>query len=259
MNPSLTMRYLNLWLPVVALFLGCSFVYALNAAEGDGNVSSDLSVLKNWQAGAVVTAEMVESFGGLDACFVAKPIPDKVWKNMQGKSYKKNPYIGRDDLRIIYALHWDYDNRIHLGEMICNKKIAGKLVTILRKLYVHRYPIERMVLPDTFDSDESQMRANNSSCFCFRTIARSNNLSKHARGLAIDINPLYNPYCKKQKNGSLLLQPSTAKAYCNRKRDFPYKIERDDYCCRLFKEEGFHWGGDWKSCKDFQHFEYSEK
>ena len=48
-----------------------------------------------------------------------KPIPDDVWQRMQDKTYKENPYIGRDDLRHIRALHWDYDNQMHIGEMVC--------------------------------------------------------------------------------------------------------------------------------------------
>ena len=99
------------------------------------------------------------------------------------------------------------------------------------------------------------MRDNNSSCFCYRNIAGSTNLSKHARGLAIDINTLYNPYFKVRDDGSLFIQPATAGAYCERTLDFPYKIDHDDLCFKLFTEAGFEWGGDWVTRKDYQHFE----
>ena len=62
--------------------------------------------------------------------FVAMPIPDSVWTQMQGKTFKPNPNISRDDLRYLRVLHWDYDNRTHQGEMVCNKLIAEKLVSI---------------------------------------------------------------------------------------------------------------------------------
>ena len=117
-----------------------------------------------------------------------------------------------------------------------------------------------MVLPDVYDADdERQMRDNNSSCFCYRVIAGSNNLSYHARGLAVDINTLYNPYCRRRKDGTLFVQPATATAYCDRSRQFPYKITRNDLCVRLFKKHGFQWGGDWTTRKDYQHFEYVVK
>ena len=86
----------------------------------------------------------------------------------------------------------------------------------------------------------------------------NNNLSKHARGLAIDINTLYNPYIKTLDDGTLLIQPATAKAYCDRSWDFPYKIDHEDLCFRLFTEAGFEWGGDWTTRKDYQHFELIE-
>ena len=65
---------------------------------------------------------------------------------MQGKTFKENPYIGRDDLRHVRALHWDYDNQMHVGEMVCNQLIADRLVRILRQLFDAKYPIQRMLL-----------------------------------------------------------------------------------------------------------------
>ena len=116
-----------------------------------------------------------------------------------------------------------------------------------------------MLLPDVYNADnETQMRDNNSSCFCYGTIAGSTNLSKHARGLAVDINTLYNPYYKVLEDGTLLIQPATGEAYCDRDWDFPYKIDHDDLCFKLFTEAGFEWGGDWDTPKDYQHFELIE-
>jgi hypothetical protein len=221
---------------------------------------TELSDLQEWRAGATVTAEAVEQFGGIDRCFASEPIPDDVWAQMQGKTFKPNPSIGRKDLRHIRALHWDYDQKIHIGEMVCNKQIADRLVRILRTLYENHYPIERMVLPDVYDADdERQMQANNSSCFCYRVKAGSKQLSKHARGLAVDINTLYNPYYKDRRDGTRFVQPATGKPYCDRTRKFRYKIDHQDLCYKLFREAGFEWGGDWHSCKDFQHFELIEK
>ena len=50
-----------------------------------------------------MSQEAVDAFGGIDKCFAAEPIPDGVWQRMQGKTFKENPYIGRDDLRHIRA------------------------------------------------------------------------------------------------------------------------------------------------------------
>ena len=216
----------------------------------------DLRTLREWRAGETISADAVQTYG-LDSCFVAIPIPDKIWACMQGKTYQENPYIQRQDLRYLRVLHWNVDEKIHLGEMVCNQLIADKLINIFRQLYEAHYPIQRMLLPDVYDADdETQMRANNTSCFCYRVIVGSSRLSKHALGLAIDINTLYNPYVKKRKDGSLYVQPATAVKYCDRNGKYPYKITHQDLCYRLFLKYGFSWGGDWKSYKDYQHFEY---
>ena len=235
-------------------------IYGDDVVKTDFTFPADARALSEWRAGSIVSSKEVEAFGGVDKCFAAEPIPDGVWQRMQGKTYKENPYIGRDDLRHIRALHWDYDNQIHVGEMICNKQIADRVATILRQLFDAKYPIERMVLPDVYGADdETQMRANNTSCFCYRAIAGTTKLSKHARGLAVDINTLYNPYYKDRADGTRYIQPATAEKYCDRTWDFRYKIDHDDLCFRLFTEAGFEWGGDWTSCKDFQHFELIEE
>jgi len=234
-------------------------IYGEGVVKTDFTFPVDTKPLTEWQAGRTVSQEAVDAFGGIDMCFAAEPIPDGVWARMQGKTYKENPYIGRDDLRHMRALHWDYDNQMHVGEMIVNKQIAECVARILRQLFDAKYPIQRMLLPDVYDADdETQMRDNNSSCFCYRNIAGSANLSKHARGLAVDINTLYNPYYKGRDDGTRFIQPATAADYCDRTWDFPYKIDHDDLCFRLFTEAGFEWGGDWTSCKDFQHFEFIE-
>jgi len=242
---------------LAAILCCCTLMTACN--NNDQTTASDTEVLEKWQAGETVSQEVIAAFGGLDKCFAAEPIPDGVWQRMQGKTYKENPYIKRDDLRHIRALHWDYDEKIHVGEMICNKQIADCVVRILRQLYDAKYPIQRMLLPDVYDADdETQMRHNNTSCFCYRAIAGSTKLSKHARGLAVDINTLYNPYYKDRTDGTRFIQPATAAEYCDRTKSFPYKIDHNDLCFRLFSLAGFEWGGDWTTCKDFQHFEYIE-
>ena len=177
---------------------------------------------------------------------------------MQGKTWHDNPYIRRSDLRYLRISHYDLEGRVHVGEMICNKLISDKLLAIFSKLYAAHYPIQRMRLPDNYDADdERQMRDNNTSCFCYRNVSGSKNLSKHARGLAIDINTLYNPYIRySKKDGSRIVEPATAVKYCDRKANFPYKITTSDLCYKLFTKYGFTWGGAWRTMKDYQHFEY---
>jgi hypothetical protein len=170
---------------------------------------------------------------------------------MLGKSFPEGCTVRRADLRYLTVRHYDAEGQVHTGHLVCNQLIADDLVDIFRRLYEARYPIERVQLIDDFDADdERSMAANNTSCFCYRVVAGSNRLSKHAQGLAIDINPLYNPCVK-----GLNVQPSNGRRYADRTRTFPYKIVKGDLLWRLFTEHGFTWGGSWRSLKDWQHFE----
>ena len=103
--------------------------------------------------------------------------------------------------------------------------------------------------------DSASMAANNTSAFNYRTIAGSTVLSQHARGLAVDVNPLCNPYITRSSDGTERISPAGAAPYADRTADFPMKITQDDLCCRLFLAHGFTWGGSWSNPKDYQHFE----
>ena len=188
--------------------------------------------------------------------FSIDTISDAVFQRMQDKSYKKDCTIKRSELRYLRLSHYDREDQEYVGEIVCNKMIAHDLKEIFQELHKAHYPIERMRLIDDYDADdERSMQDNNTSCFNFRTIAGSKKLSKHSMGMAIDINPLYNPYVKQRKDGTLIVQPSSARKYANRNKSWPYKIDRKDLCYRLFIKHGFKWGGSWSSSKDYQHFE----
>lgn len=196
---------------------------------------------------------------GEDSFFRNIAIPDTIFALMQGKTYKGGCTISRQELRYLLCLHRDINGKAIVGEMVVNTKIAAVVLDILHQLYKARYPIEKMRLIDYWNADDEQsMRSNNSSCFNFRYVSHTNIVSKHGRGIAIDINTLYNPYHKKLKNGKEVIEPSTGAAYLDRSKSFPYKIEKGDLCYRLFTQHGFRWGGDWTSSKDYQHFEYIE-
>ena len=183
--------------------------------------------------------------------FVSQPIPEAVKARMQGKSMPDNATIGYDVLRYLILYHYDYEGNIQRGEMVCNQAIAQDLLCIFKALFAEAYPINSIRLVDDFDADdEASMQANNTSCFNFRTVVGSRKISKHAMGLAVDVNPLQNPCIRRGR-----VHPETAKDYVDRTQDFPHKIDRDDYCKKVFTSYGFMWGGGWAGSKDYQHFE----
>ena len=209
-----------------------------------------------WKAAAVVSDKEVAA-AGLDRCFTAEPLSDAVFGRMQGKSWKKDCTLQRDELRYLKMLHRNAKGQTQLGEMVVNTKIADRVLRIFRKLYESGYRIERMVLIDDYDADDDRsMEANNTSAFNYRYISGTQRLSNHSRGLAIDLNTRYNPYVTSRG-----VSPKSAKGYAynrDRRNDIPYKIDHKDLAYKLFKAEGFQWGGDWKTVKDYQHFEFPE-
>ena len=194
---------------------------------------------------------------GATSFFSDSPISDDLFALMQGKSYKEGCPVPREDLRYLTVLHKDSLGRSIVGELVVNKEISRDVLQIMQALYQGSYPIERMRLVDWYGADDrASMRDNNSSAFNYRPRSHQSTISKHALGLAIDINPLYNPYCLTTGNGVLIIEPEEARPYANRDFQSPYKIEKGDLCWTLFRERGFWWGGGWAGrTKDYQHFE----
>ena len=188
--------------------------------------------------------------------FSVQPIPDSVFLRMKGRSWPEGCTVHRADLRYLRLSHFDAEKKEHVGEMVCNKAIANDLLEIFRELYRQKYPIQRIRLIDDYEAeDERSMRDNNTSCFCYRTVSGTTKLSKHATGMAVDINTLYNPYVRTGKDGRRIVEPATATEYVDRRKSFPYKIVKGDLLYRLFLQHGFTWGGSWRTMKDWQHFE----
>ena len=187
--------------------------------------------------------------------FYVSEIPDDIFAKMQGKSYKADCTVPREDLRYVHVLHTGFDGETKEGELVVNKAIADDVCDIFEKLYEAEYPIEKIRLIDEYNADdEASMSDNNSSAFNFRFISHTTKISKHGLGMAVDINTLYNPYVK-TVDGNLSVEPANAADYVDRSADFPHKIDHDDLCYQLFTEHGFTWGGDWTHSKDYQHFE----
>ena len=183
--------------------------------------------------------------------FEAVPIPSEIEARMRGVSYPEGAEIKLDDLRYLKLSYIDFDGRPQVGEMVCNKAIAGDLVTIFRELYEAKYPIRNIrLIDDVGGDDEASMKADNTSCFNYRKKTGMRELSKHARGLAVDINPFENPYVRPS-----CVRPAEASAFADRTKDFPHKIDKEDLCYKLFRAHGFSWGGTWRSVQDYQHFE----
>ena len=225
-----------------------------------GTIAGILLVLILFAAPAAAMGSSVvsEETAGEDGFYMTE-ISDDLLERMKGKSFKDDCTVQREDLRYIHVLHKDLDGSVKEGEMVLNKYIAEDVLDIFKELYAADYPIERVRLVDEYDADdEMSMRDNNSSSFNFRFISHTTKVSKHGLGMAVDINPLYNPYVK-EVDGQTVIEPSTGEPYVDRSADFAFKIDENDLCYKLFREHGFEWGGSWTDRKDYQHFEVPDE
>ena len=150
-----------------------------------------------------------------------------------------------------------------MGELIVNAAIEADIIDIFTQFYLNGYQIYSMYLIDNFwagdgdSSDFASIDVNNTSAFCYRTVTGSSNLSNHAYGLAIDLNPLENPYVRIGDDGYGTSAHANAQAYNNNRSsaEMPHVIDHEDLAYQLFSQYGFTWGGDWNNPKDYQHFQ----
>lgn len=211
--------------------------------------------IRSLPAGELAAAETLAA-EQINPLFFASAVDDAVSARINGFSYTENPNIQLSDLSYLKMLYYGFDGNTYVGEMIVNRKIESDVLQIFKTLYENQYPIEKMVLIDDYNADDLlSMEDNNTSAFNYRTISGSDKLSNHSYGMAIDLNPKYNPYVKTASDGSVLCQPEGGREYADRSKNFAHKIDENDLAYRLFTEAGFTWGGSWNSVKDYQHFE----
>jgi len=221
------------------------------------NLTKDEKEVSNKETVKDLQGDSMETLGQTDLqLFYDAELTDEIKDRIKGKSYGKDCEVPYEELRYVKVLHWGFDGKTHTGELIVNQAIAEDIVEIFKKLYEADYPIDRIELIDEYEADDNaSMTANNSSSFNFRVIDDgSKRLSLHSYGLAIDINPLYNPYVR-VVDGETVVSPENGSKYKDRTLDCPYYIDTEDLCYKAFIEKGFTWGGDWINQKDYQHFQ----
>lgn len=95
-----------------------------------------------------------------------------------------------NQLQLITVKYYSIDGKIHQGQILTNKKIAHELLGLFKFMLQQRFPIAQAIPIVKYNwNDDLSMQANNTSSFCYRNAS----YSKHATGMAIDINPFFNP------------------------------------------------------------------
>lgn len=221
-------------------------------AETDSNSNINNTEIKNEDKNSNLSSNeiiLVEK-----PVFIKSEISDEVKARMIGKSMPEDATISFDELSYLTITYLDYNGETKQGEMVVHKKLADEVLDIFKDIYEAKFPIERMKLVDDYGaSDHSSMVNNNTSAFCYRTIAGTNKVSNHGKGVAIDINPFYNPHVLKSSGK---VNPPEASKYADRTLNAKGMIKYNDVVYKVFISRGWKWGGNWNN-PDYQHFEKS--
>ena len=181
-----------------------------------------------------------------------RPLPAPVRRQLRkGGFWKPGCPVGLGDLRLLTVSHRGFDKRTHRGQLIVNKSAAAPLRRVFRRIYSLHFPIRQMNLavygrrwpPDASGSFECR-KAVPSPC----NPNGSTGWSNHAYGLAVDINPVENPYV-----GCGASYHRDGRKYIDRSRHRPGMVT--PRVVKAFRDIGWGWGGSWAgNTKDYMHF-----
>jgi hypothetical protein len=187
-----------------------------------------------------------------------EPLPPPVRAQLKAEGFwHAGCPVVLSELRLLTVSHWGFDGRAHTGQVVVNANAAGPLGRVFRKLYGLRFPVRHMRLGDMYGPRRDRPRDGDvSGSFDCRQAVPSpctggrgtGSWSMHAYGLAIDLNPVENPYvgCGQSRD------PAT-KPYFDRSRHRRGMTTRR--VVEAFRSIGWGWGGAWSGdTKDYMHF-----
>ncbi len=170
-----------------------------------------------------------------------------------GASWRPDCPVGPERLRRVEVGYIGFDGQTHRGQLVVHEDLVEEVVAIFGHLQRLRYPIAKMRTVDHYPGadDELSMEDNNTSAFNCRPLPSGRAWSPHAYGRAIDLNPLLNPFIDSRG----VFEPGNAAPYLDRNRTHPGMLRAGDPAVGAFTDHGWRWGGDWRTPKDYQHFE----
>ena len=185
-----------------------------------------------------------------------RPLPEALERNLaRGESWRPGCPVPLSGLRLLAVSYWDFEGRTREGELVVSREAAPGLAKVFRRLYQLKFSIRHMQLDDMYGPKRARPADKDitGSFRCRRAVPSpcgggSGNWSNHAYGLAIDVNPIENPYV-----GCGAVHDPSSKPYIDRSR--PRKGMVTPAVVRAFRAMGWRWGGDWAGdTKDYMHF-----
>ena len=150
-------------------------------------------------------------------------------------------------LRVVTVSYWGFDGRVHSGHLVVNESAAAPLLRVFRRLYALHFRIRRIEPVDNSGDDTSGFDCRAAVPSPCSGGSSTGHWSMHAYGLAVDLNPIENPY--------------TGCGRTRERRSIPY-LDRSrrrkgmvmPAVVAAFRSIGWGWGGNWTGTKDYMHF-----
>lgn len=151
-----------------------------------------------------------------------------------------------NQLELIDVVYLSTDGKIHKGQILSNKKIADDIRYLFDFMLNEGFVIEKAVPIVKYNwNDSLSMEANNTYSFCYRNIS----YSKHAQGMAIDVNPRFNPLRWKKVNRPNQPHGAVLDTTVNGTLHPQHRVVAE------FRRRGFRWGHTFSKYWDDHHFE----
>jgi hypothetical protein len=187
-----------------------------------------------------------------------EPLPRSVQAQLRtAGAWQQGCPVPLSGLRLLTVSHRDFRGRTRTGQLVVNRAAAAPLARVFRQLHALRFPIRHMQLADAYGPRRDRPRDGDiSGSFECRQAVPSpctggrgtGSWSMHAYGLAVDLNPVENPYvgCGESRSRA-------GRRYRDR------SIHRKGMVTRrvvaAFRSIGWGWGGAWSgNTKDYMHF-----
>jgi D-alanyl-D-alanine carboxypeptidase len=182
---------------------------------------------------------------------VGAPPVSRVTRAELGRSWHPGCPVAPAQLRLVRVRYRGFDGGAHLGSLVLNARVVPEVRRVFARLDAERFPIRRIrPVSEYGGSDAASMASDNTSGFnCRYAVAPGpRRWSSHAYGLAIDVNPVENPYLDRG-----VVRPRAGARYLDRSRVRPGMAIAGGAVVRAFAVSGWAWGGRWAS-PDYQHF-----
>lgn len=170
---------------------------------------------------------------------------------MTGVSWHQGCPVPLSQLRRLTLTYVDFGGATRQGALIVNAAAVDTLTRVFADLYRARFPIRTMQPIEAYGGDDwTSIEADNTSAFnCRLRTGSTTEWSRHSYGLALDLNPLENPYVTNATTSHPRSRP-----YLDRTNVRPGMLVEGSAAVAAFDDAGWHWGGRWANPTDLQHF-----